>query len=50
VLTDDDRAAIEAARRSGVASDNDVAAFWKRHGIGRELSIATLRSLERGKR
>ena len=32
VLNDDERAAIEAARRSGIASDADVAAFWKRHG------------------
>jgi hypothetical protein len=34
VLADEEKAAIEAARRSGVASDADVAAFWKRHGIG----------------
>jgi hypothetical protein len=33
VLTDDEKDAIAAARRSGVASDDEVAAFWKRHGI-----------------
>jgi hypothetical protein len=33
VLTEDEKATIEAARRSGLASDDDVAAFWKRHGI-----------------
>ena len=34
VLSDDERAALEEALRSGVASDQEVAAFWKRHGIG----------------
>ncbi len=33
VLTDDDRAAIEKSRRGRLASDDEVAAFWKRHGI-----------------
>jgi hypothetical protein len=33
VLNEDERAAIETARRGNFASDNDVAAFWKRHGI-----------------
>jgi hypothetical protein len=33
VLSDDEKAAIEAARRSGIASDDEVAAFWKRLGI-----------------
>ena len=33
VLNDEERAAIEAARRSGFASDADMANFWKRHGI-----------------
>jgi hypothetical protein len=33
VLNDDERAAIADARKSGFASDNEVAAFWKRHGI-----------------
>jgi hypothetical protein len=33
VLNDDEKAAIAAARRSGIASDDEVAAFWKRHGI-----------------
>jgi hypothetical protein len=34
VLSDDERRALDEARRSGVASDEDVAAFWKRYGIG----------------
>jgi hypothetical protein len=34
VLNDDEEKAIDAAQRSGVASDEEVAAFWKRHGIG----------------
>ena len=33
VLTDDERAAIAEARKGEFASDRDVAAFWKRHGI-----------------
>jgi len=33
VLTDEEKAAIEAARRSGFASDAEIAAFWQRHGI-----------------
>ena len=33
VLSGDEEAAIQAARRSGFASDADVAAFWKRLGI-----------------
>lgn len=33
VLTAEEQAAIEAARRSGFVSDADIAAFWKRHGI-----------------
>jgi hypothetical protein len=32
-LTDDEKASIDAARRSGLASDDAVAAFWKRHGL-----------------
>jgi hypothetical protein len=31
-LTDDEKASIDAARRSGLASDDTVAAFWKRYG------------------
>jgi hypothetical protein len=31
-LTDDERASIDAARRSGLASDDAIAAFWKRYG------------------
>ena len=31
-LSDDERAAIERARRSGLASEDVVAAFWKRYG------------------
>ncbi len=33
VLTAEEQAAIEAARRGGFVSDADIAAFWKRHGI-----------------
>jgi hypothetical protein len=33
ILSDEEKAAIEAALRSGFASDEEVAAFWKRHGI-----------------
>jgi hypothetical protein len=34
VLSDDERAALDEALQSGVASDEEVAAFWKRHGLG----------------
>jgi hypothetical protein len=33
VLNDDETAALDAARRTGIASDTDVAALCKRHGI-----------------
>jgi hypothetical protein len=33
VLSDEERTALEEAQRSGVASDEEVAAFWKRHGV-----------------
>jgi len=33
VLTEDEKAAISEARRNGFASDEEIAAFWKRHGI-----------------
>jgi hypothetical protein len=33
VLNDEEKAAIAAARQSGIASDAEVAAFWKRLGI-----------------
>jgi len=33
VLNEEEKAAISAARRSGIASDVEVAAFWKRLGI-----------------
>jgi hypothetical protein len=33
VLNDEEKAAIEAARRSSIASDTEVTAFWKRLGI-----------------
>lgn len=33
VLNDEERAAIADARAGGLASDEDVAAFWKRHGL-----------------
>ena len=32
-LSEDERAAIEAARRSNIASDEIVQAFWERFGI-----------------
>lgn len=32
-LTDDERRALAAARRSPLADDDEVAAFWERHGI-----------------
>jgi hypothetical protein len=31
-LSDDEKAAVDAARRGGLASDDGVAAFWKRYG------------------
>ena len=33
VLNDEEKAAIDAARRGNFASDEDVAAFWKRCGL-----------------
>lgn len=33
VLSEDEQAAIDAARRSKVASDEKVRAFWERFGI-----------------
>jgi hypothetical protein len=33
VLSDAEKTALEEALRSGTVSDEDVAAFWKRHGI-----------------
>jgi hypothetical protein len=33
VLNDDERQAIDKARRSPLASDDDVAALWKSRGI-----------------
>jgi hypothetical protein len=33
-LSNDEKAAIDAARRGGLASDDVVAAFWKRYGLG----------------
>lgn len=33
VLSDDERAAIAEARKGGFASEQDVVAFWKRHGL-----------------
>lgn len=32
-LSDEERAAIDESRRGGLASDDEVAAFWKRHDI-----------------
>ncbi len=34
VLTSEERLAIEEARRTALVSDADIAAFWKRQGIG----------------
>jgi hypothetical protein len=34
ILSDDERTALDEALQSGVASDEEVAAFWKRHGTG----------------
>ena len=34
VLSADERQAIAEARKGGFASDEEVEAFWKRHGIG----------------
>lgn len=33
VLSDEERAAIEDAERSGLATEEEVAAFWKRLGM-----------------
>jgi hypothetical protein len=32
-LSDDEKAAIKAALQSGIASEEEVAAFWKRVGV-----------------
>jgi hypothetical protein len=32
-LTDDERAAIQKARQSGLVPDEQMDAYWKRHGI-----------------
>jgi hypothetical protein len=34
ILSDDERAALDEALQSGVACDEEVAAFWQRHGLG----------------
>jgi len=33
VLSDDERAVIADARKGGYASEQDLAAFWRRHGL-----------------
>ena len=33
VLSDEERAALAEARAGGFASDEEAAAFWKRHGV-----------------
>jgi hypothetical protein len=33
VLTDEENAALDEALRSRLTSDEEVAAFWKRHGV-----------------
>jgi hypothetical protein len=32
-LSNDEKVAIDAARRTGLASDDAVAAFWMRYGV-----------------
>jgi hypothetical protein len=32
-LSDEERAAIDAARRGPLAADDEVEAFWKRRGL-----------------
>jgi hypothetical protein len=32
-LSDEERAAVDAARRGPLASDDEVEAFWKRRGV-----------------
>ncbi len=32
-LSDDERAEIQKARESGLIPDEEIAAYWKRHGI-----------------
>jgi hypothetical protein len=34
VLSDDERDALDAALRAGIVSHEEVAAFWKRRGLG----------------
>jgi hypothetical protein len=33
VLSEDEKAAIADSRQGGFASDQEVVAFWKRHGL-----------------
>jgi len=33
VLSEDEKAAIADSRKGGFASDQEVVAFWKRHGL-----------------
>ena len=33
VMTDEERTAVERARRSGLASEEEVQEFWKRHRV-----------------
>jgi hypothetical protein len=33
VLSVEEKAALDEALRSGIASDEEVAAFWRRHGF-----------------
>ena len=41
VLSDDERCAIERSRNGPFASEDEVSAFWKRHGIGGEALAKT---------
>jgi hypothetical protein len=33
ILSEDERSAIEVARQGRLATDDEVEAFWKRHGL-----------------
>jgi hypothetical protein len=50
MLTDDEQAAIAEALKGGFASDEEVAAFWKRVGIEPQASGQRRRAKARPKR
>ena len=41
LLSDDEKASLDAARCTGIASDSEVAALWKRHGTTRQRRMAS---------